>query len=171
MCTHAPGRRSAASARTNNTKHVPERADHELFGSYLTKSLLRVPEFRWVAAFRGVYEHPTHLTSDDDAPTTRKKKSASQATVRADPPAKRVGGGHGGAVVLVARARSFVWCVTPRGAGAFKSQAAAAAWWDVPWYVGRTKRHGVGFYSFHDSLKRSPSTPMAKPRGLDDKCQ
>ena len=73
MCTHAPGRRSAASARTNNTKHVPERADHELFGSYLTKSLLRVPEFRWVAAFRGVYEHPTHLTSDDDAPTTRKK--------------------------------------------------------------------------------------------------
>ena len=122
MCTHAPGRRSAASARTNNTKHVPERADHELFGSYLTKSLLRVPEFRWVAAFRGVYEHPTHLTSDDDAPTTRKKKSASQATVRADPPAKRVGGGHGGAVVLVARARSFVWCVTPRGAGAFKSQ-------------------------------------------------
>ena len=57
--------------------------------------------------------------------------------MRADPPAKRVGGGHGGAVVLVARARSFVWCVTPRGAGAFKTQAAAAAWWDVAWYVQR----------------------------------
>ena len=45
-------------------------------------------------------------------------------------------------MVFVSRARSFVWCVTPRGAGAFKSQAAAAAWWDVAWYVGRTKRHG-----------------------------
>ena len=45
------------------------------------------------------------------------------------------------------------------------AQAAAVAWWDVPWYVGRTKRHGVGFYSFHDSLKRSSSTPMTKPRG------
>ena len=74
-------------------------------------------EFRWVAAFRGVYEQPTHLSSDDDAPTTRKKKSASQATVRADPPAKRVGGGHGGAVVLVARAPVRVVCHGERRRG------------------------------------------------------
>ena len=73
-------------------------------------------------------------------------------------------------MVLVSRARSFVWCVTPRGARAFKTQAAAAAWWDVAWYVGRTKRHGVGFELFHDSSKDSASTPMAKPRGLDEKC-
>ena len=48
-----------------------------------------------------------------------------------------VDSGRGGAVVLVSRARSFVWCVIPRGAQAFKTQAAAAAWWDVAWYVGR----------------------------------
>ena len=77
---------------------------------------------------------------------------------------------HGGAVVLVSRARSFVWCVTPRGARAFKRQAAAAAWWDVAWYVGRAKRHGVGFELFHDSSNNSASTPMAKPRELDEKC-
>ena len=73
-------------------------------------------------------------------------------------------------MVLVSRARSFVWCVTPRGARAFKTQAAAAAWWDVAWYVGRTKRHGVGFELFHDSSNHNASTPMAKPRGLDEKC-
>ena len=73
-------------------------------------------------------------------------------------------------MVLVSRARSFVWCVTPRGARAFKTQAAAPAWWDVAWYVGRTKRHGVGFELFHDSSNHAASTPMAKPRGLDKKC-
>ena len=76
---------------------------------------------------------------------------------------------HGGAVVLVSRARSFVWCVTPRGARAFKTQAAAAAaWWDMAWYVGRTKRNGGGFEVFHGSSKDSASTPMAKLRGLDE---
>ena len=50
------------------------------------------------------------------------------------------------------------------------TQAAAAAWWDVPLYVRRTKRHGVGFELFHASPKHSSSTPMAKPRELDEKC-
>ena len=44
------------------------------------------------------------------------------------------------------------------------------AWWDVAWYVGRTKRHGVGFKLLHDSSNHNAPTPMAKPRGLDEKC-
>ena len=114
--------------------------------------------------------HSQNTTDDTTTATTRGTEVASSAIARPVPRVECVCSGHDGAVVLVARARLFVWCVTPRGAGANKAQAAAVAWWDVPWYVGRTKRHGVGFYSFHDSLKRSSSTPMAKPRGLDEKC-
>ena len=88
---------------------------------------------------------PKHTTDDTTTTTTRDKKNAPCAIARPIPRVECVASGHGGAVVFVSRARSFVWCVTPRGAGAFKSQAAAAAWWDVAWYVGRTKRHGVGF--------------------------
>ena len=84
-----------------------------------------------------------HRRHDDD--NVPRQKNAPCAIARPIPRVECVASGHGGAVVLVSRARSFVWCVTPRGAGAFKSQAAAAAWWDVAWYVGRTKRHGGGF--------------------------
>ena len=86
-----------------------------------------------------------HTTDDTTTTTTRDKKNAPCAIARPIPRVECVASGHDGAVVFVSRARSFVWCVTPRGAGAFKSQAAAAAWWDVAWYVGRAKRHGVGF--------------------------
>ena len=113
---------------------------------------------------------PKHTTDDTTTTTTRDTKPGSSAIARPAPRVDCVGSGHGGAVVLVSRARSFVWCVTPRGARAFKTQAAAPAWWDVAWYVGRTKRHGIGFELFHDSSKHSASTPMAKPRGLDEKC-
>ena len=99
-----------------------------------------VPAAVWLFCRR-----PKHTTDDTTTTTTRDKKNAPCAIARPIPRVECVASGHGGAVVLVSRARSFVWCVTPRGAGAFKSQAAAAAWWDVAWYVGRTKRHGVGF--------------------------
>ena len=131
----------------------------------------RAPNFFLVAAIWILTRGPKHATDDTTTATTRGTEVASSAIARPVPRVECVCSGHDGAVVLVARARLFVWCVTPRGAGANKAQAAAVAWWDVPWYVGRTKRHGVGFYSFHDSLKRSPSTPMAKPRGIDEKCQ
>ena len=113
---------------------------------------------------------PKHTTDDTTTTKTRDTKPGSFVIARLVPRVERVGSGHGGAVVLVSRARSFVWCVTPRGARAFKRQAAAAAWWDVAWYVGRTKRHEVDFELFHDSSNNSASTPMAKPRGLDEKC-
>ena len=113
---------------------------------------------------------PKYTTDDTTTTTTRDTKPGSSAIARPAPRVDCVGSGHGGAVVLVSRARSFVWCVTPRGARAFKTQAAAAAWWDVAWYVGRTKRHGVGFELFHDSSNHNASTHMAKPRGLDEKC-
>ena len=129
---------------------------------------------RCLPPFGSSVEDPnTRPTTADDTTTTttRDTKPGSFGIARPVPRVECVGGGHGRAVVLVSRARSFVWCVTPRGARAFKTQAAAAAWWDVAWYVGRTKRHGVGFELFHDSLKHSSSTPiMAKPRGLDEKC-
>ena len=118
-----------------------------------------------------LWKTQTHHRRHDDDNDPRHTKNAPCAIARPVPRVECVGGGHGGVVVLVSRACSFVWCVTPRGAGAFKSQAAAAAWWDVSWHEGRTKRHEVGVYSFHGSLKRSPSAPMAKPRGLDEKCQ
>ena len=107
---------------------------------------------------------PKHTTDDTTTTKTRDTKPGSFVIARPVPRVEHVGSGHGGAVVLVSRARSFVWCVTPRGARAFKRQAAAAAWWDVAWYVGRTKRHGIGFELFHDSSNNSASTPMAKPR-------
>ena len=128
---------------------------------------------RCLPPFSSSVEDPnTRPTTADDTTTTttRDTKPGSFGVARPVPRVERVGGGHGGAVVLVSRARSFVWCVTPRGARAFKTQAAAAAWWDVAWYVGRTKRHGVGFELFHDSSNNSASTPMAKPRGLDEIC-
>ena len=128
---------------------------------------------RCLPPFASSVEDPnTRPTSADDTTTTttRDTKPGSFAIAHPVPRVKRVGSGHGGAVVLVSCARSFVWCVTPRGARAFKRQAAAAAWWDVAWYVGRTKRHGIGFELFHGSSKHSASTPMAKSRGLDEKC-
>ena len=71
-------------------------------------------------------------------PTTRRRqrpetrnparpRSRAPSRARPVPRVECMSSGHGGAVVLVSRAHSFVWCVTPRGARAFKTQAAAAA--------------------------------------------
>ena len=124
---------------------------------------------RCLPPFSSSIRRPKHTTDDTTTATTRDTKPGSFAIARPAPRVECMGSGHGGAVVLVSRVRSFVWCVTPRGARAFKTQAAAAAWWDVAWYVGRTKRHGVGFDLFHDRSNHSASTSMANPRGLDEK--
>ena len=125
----------------------------------------RAPNFFLVAAIWVLTRGPKHTTDDTTTATTRGTEVASSAIARPVPRVECVCSGHDGAVVLVARARLLVWCVTTRGAGANKAQAAAVAWWDVPWYVGRTKRHGVGFHSFHDSLKRSSSTSWPNRAG------
>ena len=83
-----------------------------------------VPAAVWLFCRR-----PKHTTDDTTTTTTRDTKPGSFAIARPVPRVECVGSGHGGAVVLVLRARSFVWCVTLKGARAFKTQAAAAAWW------------------------------------------
>ena len=139
------------------------RASHPAPSGRPPRGGAKVTWFRYSCEYR-------RYSREDSRQHTRDTKPGSFVIARLVPRVERVGSGHGGAVVLISRARSFVWCVTPRGARAFKRQAAAAAWWDVAWYVGRAKRHGVGFELFHDSSNNSASTPMAKPRELDEKC-
>ena len=124
---------------------------------------------RCLPQFSSSVECPnTRPTTADDTTTTttRDMKPGSFAIARPAPRVECVDSGHDGAVVLVSRARSFVWCVTPRGTRAFKTQAAAAAWWYLSWYGGRTKRHGVGFSSCSMIVLNIPRRlPWPNPAG------
>ena len=149
-----PGKGGSGQGRSRTEHREEEKTSAECFN---------FPP-RCLPPFSSSVEDPNArpTTADDTTmTTTRDTKPGSSAIARRVPRVECVGSGHGGAVVLVSRARSFVWCVTPRGARVFKTQATAAAWWDVAWYVGRTKRHGVGFEVFHDSPKipRRPPWP------------
>ena len=71
----------------------------------LRKGALR---FRLVGAFGVIPVLPKHTTDDTMTTTTRGMEVAPPATARPVPRVECAGSGHVGAVVLIARARSFV---------------------------------------------------------------
>ena len=101
-------------------------------------AFLNFAGLRHFRSFRITQTH--HLRHDNDKdPMHGRRKKPPRPRSRAPPRAWHVWAVGMAGLWCSSRARSFVWCVSPRGAGAFKTQATAQrrggmclGMWDAP---------------------------------------